>query len=111
MTPLTSDQFAGLARFVVGEEIFDPSFSDYETPEEYLREGNGLPFVQGKPTDDCPDPACPNHGRERSLRILAIFEEEAERVRLLWGPNCGSLQILYQVCPLCHAIRTTNQCT
>jgi hypothetical protein len=108
---LTSDQFSAVAAFVVEEGLFDPSFMDQETPEEYVREGNCLPFVQGKPSDDCPDPACPNHGQIGSLRILAIFEEDENRIRQLWGPNCGSLQILYQTCPTCGAIRTINQCT
>jgi hypothetical protein len=108
---LSAVQFSGLARFVVGEGIFDPMFMDRETPEEYLREGNGFPFAQGPPVESCPEPTCPNHGRASSLRTLAIFREDEGRSRQLWGPNCGSLQIIYQVCPSCNAIRTTNQCT
>jgi hypothetical protein len=108
---LSEDQFADLARFVVDEGLFDPEFMEGETPEEYLREGVGFPFVQGPPDDDCPEPTCQNHGREASLRTLAIFSEDEERVRRLWGPNGEDLQIIYQICPNCDAIRATNQCT
>lgn len=108
---LSEEQLAGLARFVVEEGLYDPTFMDWETPEEYVREGVGFPFVQGPPEEDCPDPSCPNHGRASSLRTLAIFREGEEGARRLWGPNCGDLQIIYQVCPICRAIRTTNQCT
>jgi hypothetical protein len=82
--PLSEAQFADLARFVVDEGLFDPSFMDWETPEEYLREGVGFPFVQGPPDDDCPEPSCPNHGRDASMRTLAIFWEAEKRVRRLW---------------------------
>jgi hypothetical protein len=106
---LSPEQFADLARFVVEEGIFDPDISDWETPESYLREGNPLPFTQGSPVDDCPAPECRNHGRASSLRTFAIFQEGRPEARDLWGPNCGSLQIVYQICPACSAIRTTNQ--
>ncbi len=45
------------------------------------------------------------------MRTLAVFEEEEKRVRKLWGPHCDSLQIIYQICPKCNAIRVNNQCT
>lgn len=61
------------------------------------------------PAEDCPAPGCPNHGRGSSLRTLAIFQEGRPEARDLWGLNCGSLQIVYQICPICSAIRTTNQ--
>lgn len=108
---LSAAQLGALQRYVETDLLPDQIYS-YETAEEYLEDGNGLPFVQGRPNDDCPDPACGNHGIASSLRTFAIFEEEeTERVRELWGPNCGGLQIIYQVCPLCSAIRTSNQCT
>jgi hypothetical protein len=107
---LTPTRFDQLVRFVVKKGWFDPDVSDCETPEEYLK-ANCWPFEQAIPDEDCPDPACGNHGQRRSLRTLAIFEEDERNVRALWGPNCGSLQIIYQVCPKCGAIRTTNQCT
>ncbi len=50
------------------------------------------------------------HERAGGLRTIGIFREEPARVRGLWGPNCGSLQIIYQICPECGAIRTSNQC-
>ncbi len=86
-------------------------FLGWESAEAFVEEGNGLPFEQGPPVDDCPDPNCSNHGRKSSLRTFAIFQEEQSESRTLWGRNCDNLQIIYQVCPACAAIRTTNQCS
>jgi hypothetical protein len=108
---LNPSQFSKLARFIEKRGFWDPNDSDYESAERYLREGNPWPFVQGPPECACPEPKCPNHGRPSSLRTFAIFEEEEQHVRKLWGPDCGSLQIIYQVCPECSAIVTCNQCT
>lgn len=106
---LSPEQYARLIRHV--EKKGWPELFGWESAEAYLEEGNGLPFLQGRPVDDCPDPSCVNHGRASSLRTVAIFEEEPTKIRELWGPNCGGLQIIYQVCPECAAIRTSNQCT
>lgn len=107
---LSPEQFADLARHVESEGIPDDG-QGWETGAEYLREGNCLPYAQGRPVEGCPDTGCRNHGREASLRTFAIFQEGRAEARTLWGPNCGSLQIVYQICPACSAIRTTNQAT
>jgi hypothetical protein len=106
---LSQEQFNRMVQRV--EEDGLHAGTDWETAKEYVLKGNGLPFAQWPPADDCPDPACGNHGRKGSMRTLAIFEEGEAETRRLWGPDCGSLQIIYQVCPLCSAILTTNQCT
>ena len=106
---LSAEQYARLLRRVEEDDLAD--LFGYESAEAYLQEGNGQPFVQGPPVEDCPDPECVNHGRASSLRTFAIFEEEDDEIRALWGANCGGLQIIYQVCPVCAVIRTTNQCT
>ena len=107
---LSAEQYARLVHRVEEDNLAD--LFGYDSAEAYLQEGNGLPFVQGPPASDCPDPECDNHGRASSLRTFAIFEEdEDDEIRNLWGPDCGGLQIIYQVCPACAAIRTTNQCT
>ncbi len=107
---LTPEQRADLARHVVEVGLFVPGIMDSQTPEEFL-EQNGWPFVQGPPVDDCPDPSCPNYGRRSSLRPFAIFQEGEKSFRQLWGRSCDDLQIIYQICPKCCAIRTNNQCT
>lgn len=111
---LTPQQFRRLARFVVKEELYpDPDLfgGEWESPEEYLRIAHCWPFVQGRPDEDCPDRACSNHGQRGSLRTFAVFQEEKQKIRQLWGPNGESLQILFQICPKCNAIRVSNQCT
>src|SRR5262249_17009225 len=106
---LSPKQYANLVRHVEEQRL--PEILGWESAEAYLEEGHSEPFVQGRPDDDCPDPACANHGQKSSLRPFAIFQEEPEEVCNLWGDNCGSLQIIYQVCPKCAAILTSNQCT
>jgi hypothetical protein len=109
---LTTEQYAALSRVVVEEGLYDPDDPmDYETPEDFVREGIAFPFVQGPPMDGCPDPSCRRHGVTRALRTFAIFQEDDKKSKNLWGRSCENLQIIYQICPACGAIRTTNQCT
>jgi hypothetical protein len=112
---LTPRQFARLASFLVEEELYpEPELygGEWESPEEYLRIAHCWPFVQGRPHEACPDRNCPNHGQRGSLRIFAVFEEREKEVhRFLWGPGGPFLQIIYQICPKCSAIRVSNQCT
>lgn len=106
---LSPKQYAKLIRYVEEQNL--PELFGWESAEAYLEEGHASPFAQGRPTDDCSDPDCPNHGKRSSLRPFAIFQEERREARNLWGPNGENLQIIYQVCPECAAIHTSNQCT
>jgi hypothetical protein len=112
---LTTAQFAALARYIAKQKLYpNPEWSGFgwDSPEEFLREEQGWwPFVQGPPLGDCPNRDCANHGQRGSMRTFAVFEEEETKVRALWGPHCGSLQIIYQICPKCNVIHVTNQCT
>src|SRR5262249_22279004 len=108
---LTPKQFARLVKYVEKEGLFDPDICVEETPEQYIREGTGWPFAQGPPRDGCPDPKCALHGVERVMRVFALFREDDSRKRQLWGSGGENLQIIYQICPRCCAILTTNQCT
>ncbi len=107
---LTTDQFTALARHVENNGLPDDGYG-WESGEEYLQDGNCLPFAQGRPVEGCPDPGCANYCRASSLRTFAIFQENRAEARSLWGPDCGSLQIVYEICPLCLVVRTTNQST
>ena len=93
-----------VAEMCGGESVEDSGLDDY----------GGSPFLQGRPRDGCPDSGCPNHARPASLRTRAIFDaapdELDEFARSLWGSKGGDLQIIYQMCPLCSAIMTSNQC-
>lgn len=107
---LSAKQYSRLLRRVEKERL--PEMLGWESAEAYLEQGNSSPFVQGRPIEDCPDQSCINHGKESSLRTLAIFEEEGKQeIRKLWGPAGENAQIIWQICPICAAIRATNQCT
>jgi hypothetical protein len=106
---LSSKQHGKLIRFVEKHRFAE--VTGFSSAVEWLQKGNGYPFVQGPPEDACPDPDCSNHDRKSSLRTFALFEEGPDRTRRLWGQNCGSLQIICQICPKCSAIHVSNQCT
>ena len=117
---LSPKQYAKLLRHVKKEKLHD--LFGWESPEAYLEEekGGAGPFLQGPPTDGCPDPSCLNHERGELLRPFATFLEgtpypmsatDREEIRRLWGPKGGPLQINYQLCPECAAIQVSNQCT
>lgn len=100
--------YAKLVRHFKNERVAE--MFGWESAEAYVEESHTPPFVSGPPIDDCPNSECANHGRAASLRVFALFEEERRKARELWGPNY-ELQLVYQVCPACAAIRTSNQCT
>lgn len=102
------ERFQELIRHV--EEEDSEQLERFETSaEEALRNIVCSPFMQGRPDDDCPDPACSNHGRKGTLRTLAIFTESWMRdYDRLWLGR-GNPQIVYQICPDCCAIRVTSQ--
>jgi hypothetical protein len=102
---VSAKQYAQLVRRVEKHFRLKPGSGD-----DYLQK-SCEPFVQGEPKDKCPDPACQNHRSKGKLRTLAIFEEELKKEAEFWGPSCENLQIIWQLCPKCAAIRTTNQCT
>jgi hypothetical protein len=115
---LSPRQYAKLVRHVKKEKLHD--LFGWDSPEAFLEEGCGDPFLQGPPDDGCPDPSCTNHEREASLRPFATFLEGTpfptertarDEIRKLWGPKGGPLMIIYQVCPECAAIHVSNQCT
>lgn len=109
---LTVKQYQKLKRHIRNDPHLQVVVSlDYATVDDFLQEGVASPFVQGRPVDGCPDSSCPRHKRTQSMRTFAVFQEQASEVRNLWGPSCESLQIIYQICPKCSAIRVSNQCT
>jgi len=105
LTPL---QYAQMVRDIDESGAWDDGTA--ANAEEYARD-NELPYVQGRPQTECPDPACANHSRPASLRTIAVFEEHAELADEMWGPDCGVPQVIWQVCPLCEAIAVENQAT
>lgn len=108
---LSRKQFGGLVRYVVQKGIWDRSISAWASPDEAVREAC-WPLIQGRPDNDCPDPRCRNHDQKGAMKVFSVFEEDSwEGGRQLWGPDCGSLQIIHEFCPSCGAIRATNQCT
>lgn len=106
---LTKEQYEELVRHVEKQKL--AKLHGWKTTDAFLQEGNSWPFLQGRPNQDCPDPACRNHGQRSALRTLAVFMEERKYKDNLWGPSCDNLEIIYQICPVCAAISTTNQST
>jgi hypothetical protein len=111
---LSKREFSTVRQYVIRKRILRESWG-YRNVDEFLREDLAWPFIQGRPKSDCPDRTCKNHGKNGTMSPFAVFEEDGpnywESVESLWGPHSESLQIIYEYCPRCFAIFTTNQCT
>jgi hypothetical protein len=70
------------------------------------------PFWQGRPQDPCPDPTCPNHTVEGSMHVLLLMRETrlGAGVQLFDGYGRYT-RIIFLICPRCHALIATNECT
>ncbi len=68
------------------------------------------PFQQGRPDSPCPDPRCENHGKASSMHVLALVGSSPVPGVALWGESGEGVQLIFEICPLCRAICTSNQC-
>jgi hypothetical protein len=92
------------------EDLFEgPDEGPPETLEE-LAQLFDFPFQQGRPDSPCPDPRCENHGKAGSMRVLALVGSSPVPGVALWGESGEGVQLIFEICPLCRAICTSNQC-
>jgi hypothetical protein len=105
-----SESDRAIVRSRVAEEVEGLGYFPPETEEEF-REALSNPFIQGKPIDACLNPDCPNHEARGRLSTIALMPAEpVEGVRVFgrWGSD---VQLIFQMCGICHTIRASNQCT
>jgi hypothetical protein len=81
---------------------------------EYPPDGDDLseylcsPFSQGPPNSCCINSKCENHEVRKSLRVFAIVPHEPVPGLEIWGG--AYVQTIFEICPLCNTIRSSNQC-
>jgi len=102
----SNDQAA--ARKRVAKLMEDYGMDPPETDEDY-DSCLSSPFAQAKPSSDCLNPDCENHGVYDKLQVVAIVPPEPVPGVRLWGG--ADVQIVFELCPSCYTIRASNQCT
>ncbi|GAB5406966.1 MAG: hypothetical protein Aurels2KO_51970 [Aureliella sp.] len=81
---------------------------------EYPPNGDDLseylcsPFWQGPPNNCCINPKCENHSVPKSLQVFAIVPHEPVPGLEIWGG--ADVQTIFEICPMCYTIRSSNQC-
>lgn len=101
------DQAAAKARVAEKQEAL--GFYAPGTDQEYEEALSG-PFVQGRPNNTCLNPDCPNHAHRGRLSTIAIVPAEPVPGVHTFGRHGGGVQLIVQLCGICHTIRTSNQC-
>ena len=81
-----------------------------ETDEEF-RASMSRPFMQGMPNGNCLNPKCPARIREGQLSVVALVPAEPVKGVHTFGPYGSDVRLIFQLCPVCHAIRADNECT
>lgn len=69
-----------------------------------------LPFLQGRPTDACLNPDCPNHTAPGRLRTFALMPAEPVPGVQTFGPLGSEVRLIFQICDRCSTIRASNEC-
>jgi hypothetical protein len=100
-----ADQAAARRRVEEDWLGFDPP----ETEEDY-QAGLSNPFAQGRPDGGCLNPGCPNHLEKGRLSTIALLPAEPMAGIHTFGRWGGGVQLIFQMCGLCHSIRVSNQC-
>lgn len=79
--------------------------------EEELLEALSFPFAQARPNSACPNPACSNHSTHGNLSVLALMPAEPVPDVQTFGSWGGGVQLIFELCPECHTVHVSNQCT
>ena len=84
------------------------TFGMYPPSDDDLAEFLNSPFWQGPPKGTCLNPSCSNYRLSNTLNVFAIVPHDPIPGLEIWGG--ADVQIIFEICPLCHTIRSTNQC-
>jgi hypothetical protein len=90
-------------------DVYDPECDHYESLDELVSKCS--PFTQGMYNSPCPVPDCGNHGKKGSMRALLYIDPEPEDpiCELIGGGDDG--QLVFEICPECHAVMAHNPIT
>ena len=79
--------------------------------EEELLEELASPFAQGRPNSRCLNPDCSNNTATGSLAVIALMPAEPVPGVYTFGGRYHEGQLIFELCPRCHTIHVSNQCT
>lgn len=98
---------------ILAEKYPNYSIDDDEPPESFeeLAKAFESPFMQGRPDSKCPNRKCPNHKHHGRMQVLATVDNKPVPRVSLWGKWGEGVQLIFEICPKCRSIYTSNQCT
>lgn len=124
LTPISYEEHKTLVYYLTCE--------DYNLQKKYFSEGDrtflkqsGYPFTQlggiqrlwqDVPEIPCPNRKCKYHKFACFMQVFAVVWNQPVTNVYLWDDDPESrdyceVQVIFQICPLCHSIYASNQCT
>jgi hypothetical protein len=104
---LTADQRDALHQFMATSYREIEEHEPPETFEELAEEHRWYLFSNPPYDPPCPNKDCPNHATRGKMHILAVIVNEVAPGIYLYGKYLDDVQLIFQICPTCHAIYTT----
>ncbi len=105
-----SEKDQAKARKRVSDQMDGLGFARPETDDEFERDFSS-PFMQGKPQGGCLNPNCAFHETEGQLSVVALMSGEPVEGVHVFGKWGDGVTLIFQLCPECHSVQVTNQCT
>lgn len=96
----------------VRQRVLD-EFDEFDAPpvtDEEFENALSYPFLHGKPTGCCLNPECDRFRQNRGMQTIALVHSEPIPNIHIWG-KWGGVDLIFQMCASCFAIRVSNQCT
>ncbi len=102
---LADDQLAELKRLI---DAHCDEIGDYPPEGDDFYDYLCSPLWQGTPNNCCINPGCENNSKPQSLNVLALVPHDPIPGLEIWGG--AYVQTIFEICPLCYTIRSSNQC-
>lgn len=118
LAPISYEQHKSLVfHLEAGKEALSDAdrkliLEDYHYPFTQL--GGIHRMWQGIPAVACPNPSCDYSNNDRFMDVFCVVWNEPHPDVFLWDsdtPDGCDVQVIFQVCPKCHAIHACNRCT
>jgi hypothetical protein len=103
----TANQAAVKAR--TAAEMEGLGFFPPETEEEF-EQALSRPFLQGRPNGTCLNPQCENTKAAGKLSTIALVPAEPVPGVHTFGEHGTGVQLIVQICRVCHTLRVSNEC-
>jgi hypothetical protein len=84
-------------------------FTDLRYPFSQL--GGIHELKQGFPDVACPEPTCENSRCSDFMEVFAVVWHEPHPGVFLWDSSADDVQLIFLICPTCHALHACNRCS